>query len=103
MGERSLLPWEALQQVVGSREISSARQTIRRFVSIYCNTTLRYHKKTDGSLSSLHGEMTKLVIENYLRSVPFGSKYWYETIPKIITLWLDLGMDCLGAARGEAQ
>lgn len=47
--------------------------------------------------------MTKLVIENYLRSVPFGSKYWYQTIPKIITLWLDLGMDCLSKARGDAQ
>lgn len=49
------------------------------------------------------GEMTKLVIENYLRSVPFGSKYWYQTIPKIITLWLDLGMDCMSKTRGDGQ
>lgn len=51
----------------------------------------------------IFGEMTKLVIENYLRSVPFGSKYWYQTIPKIITLWLDLGMECLSKTRGDAQ
>ncbi|KAG8631884.1 hypothetical protein KVT40_001024 [Elsinoe batatas] len=49
------------------------------------------------------GEITKLVIENYLRSVPFGSKYWYQTIPKLITLWLDLGMDCLTKPRELSQ
>ena len=49
------------------------------------------------------GEMARLVIENYLRSVPFGSKYWYQTIPKILTLWLDLGVECMSKARGEAQ
>lgn len=49
--------------------------------------------------SFISGEITKLVIENYLRSIPFGSKYWYQTIPKLITLWLDLGMDCLSRPR----
>ncbi|KAF4553624.1 Phosphatidylinositol -3 and 4-kinase-like protein [Elsinoe fawcettii] len=49
------------------------------------------------------GEITKLVIENYLRSVPFGSKYWYQTIPKLITLWLDLGMDCITKPRDLSQ
>ncbi|KAL1301669.1 hypothetical protein AAFC00_005888 [Neodothiora populina] len=57
-------------------------------------------KQSDAFVS---GEMTKLVIENYLRSVPFGSKYWYQTIPKIITLWLDLGADCMTKARGDPQ
>ncbi|USW55643.1 Putative phosphatidylinositol 3-/4-kinase, catalytic domain, FATC domain, UME [Septoria linicola] len=47
------------------------------------------------------GELTKLVIDNSLRSVPFGNKYWHETIPRVITLWLQLGMDCLKQARGE--
>ena len=47
--------------------------------------------------------MTKLVIENYLRSIPFGSKYWYQTIPKVITLWLDLGVECMSKAKGDAQ
>lgn len=61
---------------------------------------LPHGKQTD---AFVYGEMAKVVIENYLRSVPFGSKYWYQTIPKIITLWLDLGMDCLSKARGDAQ
>ncbi|KAF2724888.1 hypothetical protein K431DRAFT_261173 [Polychaeton citri CBS 116435] len=41
------------------------------------------------------GELTKLVVENLLRSVPWGSKYWHESIPKLLTLWLDLGLQCL--------
>lgn len=53
------------------------------------------------SQAFLTGETTKLVIENYIRSVPFGTKYWYQTIPKIFTLWLDLGMDALSRPRGD--
>lgn len=49
----------------------------------------------------LSGELTKLVIDNSLRSIPFGNKYWHETIPRVLTLWLQLGMDSLKAARGE--
>nr|POF13133.1 protein kinase rad3 [Quercus suber] len=47
------------------------------------------------------GEMTKTVIENLMRSVPFGTKFWHETIPKILTLWLDLGMDTMTKGRNE--
>ncbi|MCJ1477208.1 serine/threonine-protein kinase M1 [Lambiella insularis] len=39
------------------------------------------------------GETSKLVIENYLRSLAFGAKYIYQTLPRILTLWLDLGND----------
>jgi serine/threonine-protein kinase ATR len=39
----------------------------------------------------LTGEMAKLVIENYLRSLTYGTKYIYQTLPRILTLWLDLG------------
>ncbi|GAB7351407.1 hypothetical protein MBLNU459_g2080t1 [Dothideomycetes sp. NU459] len=55
------------------------------------------------SESFTFGEISKLVIENYLRSIPFGTKYWYQTIPKIITLWLDLGMDCLSKTKTDAE
>lgn len=37
------------------------------------------------------GETAKLVIENYIRSLAFGAKYIYQTMPRILTLWLDLG------------
>jgi serine/threonine-protein kinase ATR len=39
----------------------------------------------------LTGETAKLVIENYLRSLNWGTKYIYQTLPRILTLWLDLG------------
>ena len=39
------------------------------------------------------GETAKLVIENYLRSLAFGAKYIYQTVPRILTLWLELGTD----------
>lgn len=37
------------------------------------------------------GELAKLVIENYLRSLSFGTKYLHQTLPRALTLWLDLG------------
>lgn len=39
------------------------------------------------------GETAKLVVENYLRSLAFGAKYIYQTLPRILTLWLELGSD----------
>lgn len=39
----------------------------------------------------LTGETAKLVIENYLRSLNYGTKYLYQTLPRILTLWMDLG------------
>ncbi|TLD37485.1 ABC1 family protein [Venturia nashicola] len=47
-------------------------------------------KKTVAFLS---GDCQKLVIENFLRSMVFGAKYYYQTIPKVLTLWLDLGAE----------
>ncbi|EMC92674.1 hypothetical protein BAUCODRAFT_77061 [Baudoinia panamericana UAMH 10762] len=49
------------------------------------------------------GEMTKSVIENLMRSIPFGNKYWHETIPKVLTLWLDLGMEALSKLPAKDQ
>jgi serine/threonine-protein kinase ATR len=40
--------------------------------------------------SYLTGETSKLVIENYLRALTFGSKYVFQTLPKVLTLWLEL-------------
>lgn len=39
------------------------------------------------------GETAKLVVENYLRSLAFGAKNIYQTLPRILTLWLELGSD----------
>ncbi|KAK3693605.1 hypothetical protein B0T22DRAFT_401698 [Podospora appendiculata] len=48
-------------------------------------------KPDDQSDEYLTGETAKLVIENYLRSLNFGTKYLYQTLPRILTLWLELG------------
>jgi len=45
------------------------------------------------TLSHLSGEVAKLVVENYLRSLTVGSKYIFETLPKLLTLWLDAGAE----------
>lgn len=39
----------------------------------------------------LTGELTKLVCTCYLRSLNYGNKYLYETLPRLLTLWLDFG------------
>ncbi|GBF64420.1 kinase [Trichophyton mentagrophytes] len=37
----------------------------------------------------LSGEASKLVINSYLRSLTFGNKYVSQTLPKVLTLWLE--------------
>lgn len=39
----------------------------------------------------LSGELTKSVCICYLRSLQYGNKYLYETLPRVLTLWLDFG------------
>ncbi|KIW85501.1 hypothetical protein Z517_00892 [Fonsecaea pedrosoi CBS 271.37] len=42
------------------------------------------------SQTYLTGETAKHVIENYLRSLLTGSKYVFQALPKVLTLWLEL-------------
>lgn len=37
----------------------------------------------------LSGEVSKLVIDNFLRSLAFGNKYVFQTFPKVLTLWFE--------------
>lgn len=39
----------------------------------------------------LNGETAKLVCQSYLRALMFGTKYIFQTMPRLLTLWLDLG------------
>lgn len=39
----------------------------------------------------LNGELMKSVCICYLRSLQYGNKYLYETLPRVFTLWLDFG------------
>ena len=47
------------------------------------------------------GETAKLVIENYLRSLHFGSKYMLQTLPRVLTLWLQLGENVVRAQNQD--
>ncbi len=47
----------------------------------------------------LAGSLIKLVIESFIRSTVYGTKYYYQTLPKVLTLWLDLGMEVTHAPR----
>jgi serine/threonine-protein kinase ATR len=51
----------------------------------------------------LSGSLLKLVIENFVRSTVYGTKYYYQTLPKILTLWLDLGMEVMNTAPRTAR
>jgi len=51
--------------------------------------------------SYLTGETAKLVIESYLRSLTYGTKYIYQTLPRILTLWLDLGTQVSQPVEGK--
>lgn len=64
------------------------------YLGRYYNKLIESEKVLKADLQSdsyLVGEMAKLVIENYLRSLIYGTKYIYQTLPRILTLWLDLG------------
>jgi serine/threonine-protein kinase ATR len=39
----------------------------------------------------LSGETAKLICQSYLRALAFGTKYIFQTLPRFLTLWLDLG------------
>lgn len=39
----------------------------------------------------LNGEHAKLIVQNYLRALAFGVKYIFQTMPRLLTVWLDLG------------
>ncbi|KAF2971363.1 hypothetical protein GQX73_g2258 [Xylaria multiplex] len=60
-------------------------------------------KPDDQSDEYLTGEVSKLVVENYLRSLSFGTKYLYQTLPRILTLWLELGAQFDKAPEGKVS
>lgn len=100
---------------MGSQELIREYQTAVRsnahwekghyYLGRFYNKILESEKAlplTKQSRAFTTGETAKLVIDNYIRSIGFGSKYHYQTVPKIMTLWLDFGQDVyngLGATK----
>lgn len=60
-------------------------------------------KPDDQTDEYLTGETAKLVIENYLRSLSFGTKYLPQTLPRILTLFLELGAQVDKAPDGKVS
>ncbi|KAH6616589.1 hypothetical protein C7974DRAFT_427548 [Boeremia exigua] len=58
---------------------------------------------TKQSQEYLAGSLIKLVIENFTRSTVYGTKYYYQTLPKILTLWLDLGTEVMNVVPRSAR
>ncbi|KAI1642826.1 uncharacterized protein F4817DRAFT_277367 [Daldinia loculata] len=58
-------------------------------------------KPDDQSDEYLTGETAKLVIENYIRSLNYGVKYLYQTLPRVLTLWLEMGAQVDKAPEGK--
>ncbi|OLN85738.1 Protein kinase rad3 [Colletotrichum chlorophyti] len=73
----------------------------------------RYYKKVlesektlkpdEQSDACIQGEYTRLIIENYLRSLNYGTKYLYQTLPRILTLWLEFGAQVDKAPEGKVS
>lgn len=49
----------------------------------------------------LTGELARALIENYFRALNFGTKYLYQTLPRILTLWLELAAQLDKAPEGK--
>lgn len=58
---------------------------------------------TKQSSEYLSGSLLKLVIENFVRSTVYGTKYYYQTLPKILTLWLDMGTEVVNTSPRAAR
>ena len=58
---------------------------------------------TKQSPEYLSRSLIKLVIENFVRSTVYGTKYYYQTLPKILTLWLDMGMEVMNNTPRTAK
>lgn len=87
---------DVLKYYKESTEIYNKWDKGHYFLGSYYNKILESEKSAHADRQTeayLTGECTKLTIDNFLRSMMFGSKYIYRTLPKVLTLWLDFGQD----------
>ena len=66
------------------------------YLGKFYNKVLEAHKALPPQKQEsiyVNGQCARLVVENYLRSLHFGCKYLFETMPKLLTLWLDFGIE----------
>ncbi|KAH8732219.1 hypothetical protein GQ44DRAFT_602205 [Phaeosphaeriaceae sp. PMI808] len=51
----------------------------------------------------LTGNLHKLVLESFVRSTVYGTRFYYQTLPKILTLWLDMGTEVMSTQPRTAR
>ncbi|RDA91201.1 hypothetical protein CP533_4836 [Ophiocordyceps camponoti-saundersi (nom. inval.)] len=61
---------------------------------------LKVDDQSDGYVT---GQIARLVIENFIKSLISGTKYLYQTLPRILTLWLDMGAQVDRPPEGKAS
>ena len=91
---------ELLESYREAQRSFNKSQEVHYFLAKYYNKIFDAQKAAPRSKQDdtyLTGDCAKLAIENYLRSMLFGAKYYYETVPKILTFWLDLGAEVANA------
>ena len=79
LASKTLLKWEKGHYYLG-----------RHYNKLYESEKARPPSKQ--AQAFINGETGKLVIQCYLRSLTYGAKYIFQTLPRVFTLWLDLGM-----------
>ncbi|RCI08728.1 hypothetical protein L249_4681 [Ophiocordyceps polyrhachis-furcata BCC 54312] len=60
-------------------------------------------KADDQSDGYVTGQIARLVMENFIKSLASGTKYLYQTLPRILTLWLDMGAQVDRPPEGKAS
>lgn len=58
-------------------------------------------KPDEQSDAYLSGELGRALIGNYFRALHFGTKYLYQTLPRILTLWLEMAAQFDKAPEGK--
>ena len=58
-------------------------------------------KPDDQSDEYVTGQVTRLVVENYVRALGHGTKYLHQSLPRVLTLWLDLGASIGTSTEGR--
>ena len=64
------------------------------FLGRYYNKLYEFEEGQDQAKQSpmyLDGEHARLIVQCYLRALQFGVKYIFQTMPRLLTVWLDLG------------
>jgi hypothetical protein len=69
------------------QESIAGRQTLS--VGPFIPFLVRYATQTFNSGMKMNASTVKA----FARAIKFGSKYVYQTVPRLLTIWLDLGED----------